>query len=381
MKKILAMALSCVLALSLVACGGTTSSSSAASSGSTGSTGGTDSGSASTGGADGKVYKIAVLVPFIGDQSYFDSVNAGRKIVEEYPNVETTLIEMTMDKSKWEGYYVDAAEGGYDLIIGGNNDAEEFLYGTAEKYPDQLFFNFDYVNHRDLPNVFATMYNTPQIGYMAGTVASLITQSSMENANADKKVGIVLGMDIPAMNDFAGSYAQAVVDNGAQMMIGYPESFTDSAKAKEIAMNMYKNGVDIVWQVAGGAGVGVFEAALESKGYSIGVDSDQTISMAGKPFVGTIVTSMFKDCGASVVMAVDMLIAGNYPSGTKVMGLEEGGVGLINNEQYQTMVPEDIRTKVEAVQQDIISGKIVPLSALNDQAGWEKIKAEATGGK
>ena len=74
-----------------------------------------------------KVYKVAVLVPFIGDQSYFDSVNAGRLAVEEYPNVETTLIEMGEDKSKWESYYLDACDGGYDLIVGGNNDAEEYF--------------------------------------------------------------------------------------------------------------------------------------------------------------------------------------------------------------------------------------------------------------
>ena len=326
-----------------------------------------------------KVYKVAVLVPFIGDQSYFDSVNAGRLAVEDYPNVETTLIEMGEDKSKWQSYYLDACEGGYDLIIGGNNDAEEYFYAAAQQYPDQKFFNFDYVNHVDLPNVFAVTYNTPELGYIAGTAASLVTQSSMEKANPEKIVGVVVGMDFPAMNDFVSGFCQSCYENGVQVLIGYPESFTDSAKAKEIALNMYKQGADVVWQVAGGAGLGVFEAATESDKYAFGVDSDQTIALSGQPnLAATILTSFYKDCGASVKYAVDMLIAGTYPSGAQTLGIKEGAVGLIKNDQYISMVPQEIRDQIDAQVAKVAAGEVKVISALADDAAWQDIKAKAT---
>jgi len=326
-----------------------------------------------------KVYKVAVLVPFIGDQSYFDSVNAGRLAVEEYPNVETTLIEMGEDKSKWESYYLDACEGGYDLIVGGNNDAEEYFYAAAQQYTDQLFFNFDYVNHVDLPNVFAVTYNTPELGYVAGTAASLITQSSMPKANAEKIVGVVVGMDFPAMNDFVSGFCQICYDNGVQVLIGYPESFTDSAKAKEIALNMYAQGADVVWQVAGGAGLGVFEAAAEADKYAFGVDSDQTIALSGQPnLAATLVTSFYKDCGASVKYAVDMLIAGTYPTGAQTLGIKEGAVGLIKNQQYIDMVPQEIRDQIDAQVAKVAAGEVSVISALADDAAWQDIKAKAT---
>ena len=326
-----------------------------------------------------KVYKVAVLVPFIGDQSYFDSVNAGRLEVEDYPNVETTLIEMGEDKSKWQSYYLDACEGGYDLIIGGNNDAEEYFYAAAQQYPDQKFFNFDYVNHVDLPNVFAVTYNTPELGYIAGTAASLVTQSSMEKANPEKIVGVVVGMDFPAMNDFVSGFCQSCYENGVQVLIGYPESFTDSAKAKEIALNMYAQGADVVWQVAGGAGLGVFEAAAEAGRYAFGVDSDQTIALSGQPnLAATIITSFYKDCGASVKYAVDMLIAGTYPSGAQTLGIKEGAVGLIKNDQYISMVPQEIRDQIDAQVAKVAAGEVKVISALADDAAWQDIKAKAT---
>jgi len=328
--------------------------------------------------AEEKTYKVAVLVPYIGDQSYFDSVNAGRLVVEEYPNVETTLIEMGEDKSKWESYYLDACEGGYDLIIGGNTDAEEYLYGAAKQYPDQKFFNFDYVNHVDLPNVYAVTYNTPELGYVAGVAASLITQSDMPKANPEKIVGVVVGMDIPAMNDFVGGFCQVCYDKGVQVLIGYPESFTDSAKAKEIALNMYKQGADVVWQVAGGAGLGVFEAAAEMDRYAFGVDNDQTIALSGQPaLASTIVTSFYKDCGASVKYAVDCLLAGDYPNGAVTLGIKENAVGLIKNQQYLDMVPKEIQDEIDAELAKVANGEVTVISALSDNAAWEDIKAKA----
>lgn len=365
MKKLLAIMLVLIMALSVVACAQTAAPAAPAA----------DAAPA----ASGKVYKVAVLVPFIGDQSYFDSVNAGRLEVDKYENVETTLIEMGEDKSKWESYYLDACEGGYDLIIGGNTDAEEYLYGAAKQYPDQKFFNFDYVNHVDLPNVYAVMYNTPELGYVAGVAASLITQSDMPKANPEKIVGVVVGMDIPAMNDFIGGFCQVCHEKGVQVLIGYPESFTDSAKAKEIALNMYKQGADVVWQVAGGAGLGVFEAAAEMDRYSFGVDNDQTIALSGQPaLASTIVTSFYKDCGASVKYAVDCLIAGNYPTGSETLGIAKGAVGLIKNKQYTDMVPQAIQTEIDAELAKVANGEVSVISALFDNDAWEDIKAKAT---
>ncbi len=371
MKKIFAVILALLTVFGLFACAKTTTSDADT----TAAVDQTEAAAETT----EKVYKVAVLLPFIGDQSYFDSVNAGRLAVDEYPNVDATLIEMGEDKSKWESYYLDACDGGYDLIIGGNNDAEEYFYAAAEQYPDQLFFNFDYVNHVDLPNVFAVTYNTPELGYVAGAAASLITQSSMPKANEDKIVGVVVGMDFPAMNDFIGGFCQICYENGVQVLIGYPESFSDSAKAKEIALNMYTQGADVVWQVAGGAGLGVFEAAAEADKYAFGVDSDQTIALSGQPnLAATIVTSFYKDCGASVKYAVDMLIAGTYPTGAQTLGIKEGAVGLIQNDQYLEMVPQDIRDQINAQVAKVAAGEVTVISALADDAAWQDIKAKAT---
>ena len=330
-----------------------------------------------------KVFKVAVVLPWIGDQSYFDTVNAGRLLVEEYENVETTLIEAGDDTSKWDSIMTDVAEGGYDLIISGNNTYEAHLYTAAAAYPDQLFFNFDYTKSEDLPNVYSVTYDTAELGYVAGTLASLITTSDMEKANPEKMIGVIVGMDIPAMNEFIGGFCQVATELGVQVVIGYPESFTDAAKGKEMSLNMIEQGVDVIWQVAGGVGVGVFEAAAEAGIYALGVDQDQYAQFieAQPALAATIVASMAKNCDLAVKRAVDFLIAGEYPSGVETLGITENGVGLIQNDYYLEQVPEAIRTQVDEVLGRVASGEVEVFSVLANPDGWAAVKEAAVAAK
>ena len=55
----------------------------------------------------------------------------------------------------------------------------------------------------------------------------------------------------------------------------YANGFEDPANGKECALALYGMGCDIVFQVAGKTGEGVFEAAAETGNYAIGVDGDQ----------------------------------------------------------------------------------------------------------
>lgn len=332
-----------------------------------------------------KVYKIAFVVPYIGDQSYWDLVDRGRQIVDAYDNVETTLIEAGEDTSKWTSVMTDICESGYDLIVSGNDTYEYYLYEAAEKYPDQLFFNFDFGNPLDYDNVYAVKYDTAELGYVAGLLSCIVTESDMEHANDDKVIGVIVGMENDAMDDFIGGYCQVANDRGVQVIIGYPESWTDVAKAKEMTLNMINSGADVVWQVAGGAGNGVFEACAEKNVYALGVDQDQYEQfIESKPeYANTILTSFVKNAQVGVQNAVDKLIAGEYPGGVvENLGIAENGVGLIENDYYLETVPEDVRKQVSEALEQVKSGKVEVFSVLNgDSAEWQKIKSEAQAAK
>ena len=238
--------------------------------------------------------------------------------------------------------------------------------------------NFDYTEEPP-ENCYAVVYSTADEGYLAGYLACLVTTSDMPKANPDKKVGVVVGMDIPAMNDFIGGFCQVCADMGVQVYIGYPESFTDTAKAKELTLEMYNQGVDVVWQVAGSAGTGVFEAAAQADKYAFGVDSDQTLSIADPALTATIITSFYKDCGSAVINAVELMMEDKYPAGVgATLGLAEDAVGLIENEQYLNMVSQEIRDQVSEQKALVVSGDVTVYSVKENPDGWQAVKDAAT---
>ncbi len=335
--------------------------------------------------AENESFDICLLVPAVGDASYFDGAAMGvRALAEEYDNVTADVVVLGRDPSVYDPFFEDAcASGKYELIITGGGECTDALVKFAAAYPEQTFFDFDFQDTYErvvgLDNAYGVTYKVYDMGYLAGYLASQITVSDMPGANPEKKVGIVLGMDIVDINDFAGSFCQACIDAGVQADVRYANSFSDPEMGYAQAIAMYNEGCDIIWQVAGSAGAGVFRAAAETGRYAFGVDVDQTLTIQDEAQRATIVTSFYKDYAGVIRKAFDDVRAGSFTGGTySVIGLAEGAVGPVDNEQYRAMVPEDIRAGLSDMYSKVISGEIVPYSVMAEPEKWEDIKTEAT---
>ena len=205
--------------------------------------------------------KIAVLLPFTGDQSYFDTLATAAKEVDAEDNgISVKIIEVdpggSADESLWMNAFDDVCEDGeYDLVVSGNNTYEGFLYKACEKYPDQMFYNFDYsaLPESGVPaNCYCVNWALDDLGYVVGTLSAEMTKTGT--------VGVVVGMDNQAMNQFISGYVQVLADKGVKYVVSYPGSFTDTDLGKEVTNAMIDKGADVIWQVAGGLGNGVIEA-------------------------------------------------------------------------------------------------------------------------
>lgn len=355
MKKLLMMFVVLCLSLGLFACGKKT-----------------EEAPVSEGGdnTEAKVFKVAVLLPFVGDQSYFDTLNEGRLKAEEmFENVETKLIEVdpsgTAEEAKWMDAFDEVCESGeFDLVVSGNNTYEQFLYKAAEKYPDQKFLNFDVgtLPEKLAPNTYYVNYALDDLGYVVGTLSAAITKTN--------KVGVVVGMDNKGMNQFISGWTQILAEKGVQYMIYYPGSFTDTALGKEGTKKLIDKGVDVVWQVAGGLGNGVIEACSEAEGvWCIGVDQDQHLQFKeSKPeWANSIITSALKKTDEVLVRVVEMLINGELDSklGTnESWGINENGVGIAENDYYLENTTEEIRNEVTATLDEVKAGKVQVIDCL-----------------
>ena len=318
--------------------------------------------------ASGEKVKVTLLVTgSFGDKAFNDSAQAGMKKIESEmgDQVEVEMIEMGSDKTKFEGSMLDAAESDADTIITGLWDMKEITEQVAQEFPEKKFIIFDTdVDYTlgDLSNVYSMSYKQNEGAFLAGVLAASVTSSDMEFANEDAVIGFVGAKDTAAViNDSAVGYIEGAqfVNPDIKVLVSYVGSYVDSATAKELALTQYSSGADCVFVAAGPASVGVIEAGAESQKYVIGVDSDQALAYEGKDEANYIISSAIKGVGDSLFSSIERAQAGELPYGEhETLGLAEGAVGLADNEIYNTVVPEDVRTAVDGAKEKLLAGEV-----------------------
>ena len=238
----------CMVALLLLlsACGGTK--------GTTGSAG------TENGGEQTDQLKVVLLIPgTLGDKSFFDAANHGLELVKSELGAQTKVIEMGTDKTKWEPTFNDISAEDWNIVISGGSEITEMFNAAAEQHPDKTFINYD-TDIEDAPaNVYNMSYSTNEVSFLAGAVAALTTKSDMPNANKDNLIGFLGGMDIPGINAFLVGYIEGAkyVDPNIKVAVSYAGDFVNPAKGKELSLIQYNSGVDVIFNVAGGTGLGI----------------------------------------------------------------------------------------------------------------------------
>lgn len=375
MKKILALLLVFVLVFSLCACGQSETTEEPAAEEPAAEEPAAEAPAEET----GKVYNVAYLVNGnLGDKSFFDSAESGLAALEEAGRIEYVTIEMggtDEDQPTWLSTLYDVSESGeYDVVVCGTYQMPDYLKEVATAYPDQKYLIFDdntYVGAND--NVVNITYKQNDMGYLVGIFAACMTvDTSIDMINEDAVVGFVGGVDSPVINDFLIGFIEGArsVNPDIKIDTRYTNDYVDTAIAKEYGLSMINdNNCDIIWGVAGNAGNGAAEAALETgKAWFIGVDSDQELTLSSDLAAITL-TSGLKNIGNSLIWFFDELDAGNEYWGTEVtLGLAEGGVGIVTDKNFATYASDSTKAAVTEAQEKVLSGEIVVPTAIGSNA-------------
>ena len=283
-----------------------------------------------------KVYKVALLVGELGDLSFNDSAARGVKQAdEEFDDVEVEIIEYGTAVDKYESSLLDTADKGYDMIFT-SSTLQEFVEAHAAEFPDTVFGVFDTeidFSKGNLDNVYGIIYKANEASFLGGYLAAKLSQTGV--------ISFLGGMDIPVISDFLVGYIQGaqLANPNVKVAITYAGSWGDSAKGKELALTMFNNQkADVIFNVAGGTGIGGIEASVETGKWSLGVDSDQAL-IFGEPTANFIPTSALKNVDLSILRAVELEYEGKIPYGqVENLGIAENGVGIADNDYYKKLI-------------------------------------------
>ena len=167
-------------------------------------------------------------------------------------------------------------------------------------------------------------------------------------------VSTVGGQKIPPVDHYiAGFIAGAkAADPKVKELNAYSQSFTNQAACKELALNQISQDSDVVFQVAGGCGLGALSAAKEKGVWGVGVDADQS-------YLGSfILTSAVKKVDVAVFDTIKEITGGTFKGGTTdFFTAQNGGAGI---GKISPKVPAADVTKLKAIEQKVESGPIAP---------------------
>jgi len=242
------------------------------------------------------------------------------------------------------------ARDGYDLTIGVGFTEADAIDTVATNFPRSKFaiVDVDQTQEKHKPaNLLGLLFKEQETGYLVGYLAGL-----EEKRRPGKDViGSVGGQKQPPVDRFIAGYQAGAkaADPGITTLNAYSEDFSDQAKCKQIALNQIEQGAGVIFQVAGGCGLGALDAAKEKGVWGIGVDADQS-------FLGPyILTSAVKRVDTAVFDAIKLVVDGKFKGGNVVFGLKDNGVAL---GKISPKVPKSEVAKVMQIRSDMIAGKI-----------------------
>jgi basic membrane protein A len=302
-------------------------------------------------GIDRAEFKIALVtdVGQLNDRGFNQLAYEGLQRAEKELGVEIRVAQ-SRSAADYVPNHTTLARQGFDLIIGVGFAQGEAVASAAKSLPDSRYAIID-VDQTTLPgkpaNVVGILFKEEQAGYLAGVLAGLSV-----NETGQPVVSSVGGYKEPPVDRFIAGYQAGAkwALPQVQTLNAYSSDWDDQAKCKEIALNQISRGASVVFQVAGGCGLGALDAAQQRDVWGIGVDADQS-------FLGNyVLTSAMKRVDEAVFRTIRSVVEGRWEGGKNlVFGLEQDGVGL---GKISPEVPGEDRTKLEDVERKIRAGEI-----------------------
>jgi basic membrane protein A len=332
------LALLGVVALFAAGCGGSSKSSSP----STTTSGGGQPGS-------GKKIGLVTDIGGLNDRGFNHLSYVGLLRAQQELGVQTQVFQAKSTQDYVPNLSTFARQG-YDLTIGVGFTEATAIDTAATNFPKSNFaiVDVDQTTEPHKPtNLLGLLFKEQETGYLVGYLAGL----EEKRLPGPDVIGSVGGQKQPPVDRFIAGYQAGAkaADPGIKVLNGYSQDFSDQAKCKQVALNQIEQGAGVIFQVAGGCGLGALDAAKEKHVWGIGVDADQS-------FLGPhILTSAVKRVDTAVFDAIKLVVDGKFKGGNIVFGLKDNGVGI---GKISPKVPQSEVAKVNQIRANIISGKI-----------------------
>jgi basic membrane protein A len=287
----------------------------------------------------------------IDDKSFNQSAWEGVKQAEADLGAKVDYVE-TKDAKDYGANIALFADQNYDIVVTVGFALGEATLEAAAKYPDVNFIGVDQFQAEEIPNVAGLIFAEDKSGFLAGALAAMMTSSN--------KIAGVYGTDlVPPVVAFKEGY-----DSGAKYINpdievistyhpgGLDVAFTDPEWGGTTAKQAIDQGADVVFGAGGKTGNGALMEVAGNDGlYCIGVDTDQWLTVPeAHP---CLISSAMKLIIPGVFNLINFDVEGSFPSGNYL-----GPVGLAPFHDFEDVIPQDVKDKLEEIDDGLREGTI-----------------------
>jgi basic membrane protein A and related proteins len=298
----------------------------------------------------------------LGDQSYNDLAYSGFRTALVENKLEGKTVESKDVVAQAADILRRASDADFGLIVDLEYSHGDALAAVAKDYADADYVILNQV--KPGANIASVLFQEQEGSYLAGALATLVAKdTSIKGMSGKPVIGVIGGTKSVGIDKFIVGYIEGAraIDPNVEVKVAYSNNFGDPAIGLQMAKAMFDGGANVVYQVAGGTGLGVIQAAKEAGKFAVGVDTDQDGVAPG-----AVLTSMIKRTDVAVETVMKDYAEHKFPGGkTVTLGLAQDGVGLSPMKYTKDKIPAAILAKVDELKKKILSGDVKVWNAVD----------------
>jgi basic membrane protein A len=256
----------------------------------------------------------------------------------------------TKTPTEFEEEFRQYGAQGYDLVFGHGFEFQDAAKRVGPDFPKTIYITTS--GSTSGANVAGIEFAFADASYLAGMLAGSMTKTNV--------VGVIGGTELPPVKESFAAFEEGarVVNPKVRVLSSYIGNWDDVSAGKEQALAQIGRNADVIFQNADAAGLGVFQAARETKkALVVGSNSNQN-SVAPEITIGSVVI----DLPHAFITVAREVKEGRFKPRVIRLGTSSDVVSLVINPAMRTRIPTGVLHAVDSVRTEMRAGRFTPLA-------------------
>ena len=291
-----------------------------------------------------KPFRVALLTPGpISDQSWNGGAYQGLLRIRDSLGASVSHIQ-TKTPSEFEEQFRQYGSQGYDLVFGHGFEFQDAAKRVGPDFPKTVYITTSSASSGN--NVGGIEFGFGDASYLAGMLAGSITKTNV--------LGLIGGTELPPVKEGFSAFEAGArsINPKVQVLLSYIGNWDDVSAGKEQALAQIGRGADVIFQNADAAGLGIFQAARETrKALIVGSNSNQN-AVAPEITIGSVVI----DLPHAFLSVAREVKNGQFKARVIKLGSESDVVTFVPNPALLARIPAAAQHAVDSVKSEMKAG-------------------------